>query len=35
MNVEAFINLQFTIASGNSTFRSAKLRIFFDYTSYN
>ena len=35
MNVEAFINLQFTISSGNSTFRTAKLSLFFYYARVN
>ncbi len=34
MNVEAFINLQRSVSSHNFTFRTAKLRIFFDYAMY-
>ena len=34
MNVEAFINLQSSVSSHNFTFRTAKLRIYFDYAMY-
>jgi|GEM_PF-4872209 len=33
MNVEAFINLQAVVSPYNFTFRTAKLRIYFDSTS--
>ena len=35
MNVEAFINLQGGFSYHHSTFRTAKLRIYFYYTSGN